>query len=69
MLRVRNNLHEAGWPLLFRKNVVQKPFFCIDLVFLWRTVSSRVNNARDKLYSIVYSVMVSTVQVNELPMH
>ena len=67
-LRVRNSLHEAGWGLFFRgKMWCRKLFFMYGISFLWSTVSSTVN--RDMvsiLHSTVYSVMVSTVQVNKL---
>ena len=47
--------------------MVQKAFFKYGLSFLWSTVCSTVNSAMDTLlYSTVYSVGVSTVQVNEL---
>ena len=66
-LRVRNNLHEAGWGLFFRKKCGAESFFMYGISFLWSTVSSTVNSAMDSsLYSTVYSVVVSTVQVNEL---
>ena len=65
-LRVRNNLHEAGLGLFFKKKCGAENFFMYGISFLWNTVNSTVNSAMDSLlYSTVYIVVVTTVQVNE----
>ena len=49
------------------KKVVQKAFLCIASAFMRSTVNSTVNSAMvSLLYSTVNSVVVNTVQVNEL---
>ena len=64
-LRVRNNLHEAGWGLFLRKKCGAESFF-----FVWHQLfveySEQYSERCHGQFIVQYSVVVNTVKVNEL---
>ena len=64
---MRNNLHGVGWGLFFRKICGAKSFF-----YVWHQLFVEYGELYSEqchgqlLYFTVYSVVFSTVQVNEL---